>query len=87
MDGEIYSPVRGSLSSSGYAIRNVLDADVILSQINWFKNPQNRDGLTTRLAEDGVVLPPDADFCFQFFDDSGYCIVEKRTGLRIRLAH
>jgi hypothetical protein len=86
IDGKMYSPVRGGLSCSGYAIRHVLDADRLLRTVDWFKElVRNRKSLAAILAENGFALPSDAAFQFQFFENGGYGVVEKRTGIQIRL--
>jgi hypothetical protein len=88
IDGRLYTPAGGGLSSSGVSIRNVLYVDKMLRTVEWFEDALQKpnSNVVTKLAENGFTLPPNPDLQFEFFEDGGYGIVDKRTSFRIRLA-
>lgn len=87
-DGKVYMPA-GGMMASGVSIRSVMAADQVLHCAKWFETElqNNPKFISETFTEMGLTPPSDPDLHFEFFEDSGYGVVERRTGMRIRLAH
>jgi hypothetical protein len=88
IDGKVYMPAAG-LMTSGVSMRAVRSADHVLHVIRWFENEMrgSRQFIAGIFDEAGVAAPSEVDLHFEFFENGGFGVVERNTGLRIRLSN
>jgi hypothetical protein len=85
IDGRFYLPT-ARMSSCGTPLRAVRTADRVFDDIDRFKAQlaEAPAFVSRSIADAGLVPPVDPDLHFQFFD-SGYGVVERKTGFQFRL--
>lgn len=88
IDGKVYMPAAGMMAS-GVSIKSVIAADQLLHTVDWFETEvtQNPNYVAEMFSEAGLSIPSETDLHFEFFDNGGYGVVERKTGFRIRLAN
>jgi hypothetical protein len=85
--GKLYMPA-GGLTSAGTSVMNTMSVQRLFRTVRWFKDQlaKEPDFLKNAAAPSGITLPAEPDLHFEFFAEGGYGVVEKKTGLRFRLA-
>ncbi len=74
-------------TTAGTSMTQTEAADNLLNRVRRFAElTQRPDDLAKTLADYGIVLPPNPDLHFVFFDDESYGIAETATGITFRLA-
>ena len=87
VDGCFFVPA-GGLASDGTGLRTGLEVGRMFTTIETFCHEINTDPgyLNRKLAEHGINPPSTADPHFEFFPNGGYGVVERTTGIRLRLS-
>lgn len=86
--GTVYMPSRG-ISAAGTSITATMAANRLIDTIDEAQQhlTDNPDYFSSLMRQNGIEPPPALDLHFHIFDEGGYGVIERQTGVALRLGN